>query len=248
MPLKFFIWNVNGLRSILKKKVLDDLTLEQFVQDYDIVALQETKVPDNFSFDSLFCSFKYRFSVQGPKSRAGIVIFSKIKPISVKLDPVDSINFGGRCITLEFKDFYFISVYQPNSGQNLKTLEYRNKWDYLFKKYLRTLNKKVIITGDFNVIENPQGIYNFEKTHNKLAGVTDIEMNNFKTLLREIKVKVISDKNQGFTYYSYRTNGRKYNHGMKIDFTVCSNELKIKTKVLDKITGSDHIPLSSTLT
>ena len=243
--IKIFNWNVNGLRAILKKHIINHTNFQDFIekQDYTIIALQEVKLNDKSKhiIDNIFLKYPYRYYSLTDNSRSGVVIFSKIKANKVIYDlNQKDLRFKGRCLTLEFNNFYYTNVYQPNSGDHLKNLDFRcNKWDPIFGKFILKLIKKkqVIISGDLNVVENLLGTYN-SKHYNKLAGVTQKEMNNFKLLLKDFN---IVKTNGNYTYFSYRfIKSREYNKGLAIDHFLISNNNSIdvkKIEVLSKIYG-----------
>jgi exodeoxyribonuclease-3 len=238
MFLKIFNWNVNGIRSILKKDIYKNQKIYEYTNTFDILAFQEIKVCINV-FEN-FHDFKYQYINGNCNGRGGTAILTKIKPIKVVYD-LNLLKISGRCIHLEFKEFHFITVYQVNSGSNLKTLDNRIEWDTEFYKYLKKLkNKKVIISGDFNVVYNKEGTWNFDKQYNKIAGVTKIEMDNFKKL--QTIIPIIPPKISGYTYFSYRfPKFKSLNKGMTLDY-IMSN-IKGTTTILNEIVGSDHLPI-----
>jgi len=264
MKIKICNWNINGIRSLLKKESVKKhniLSFENFCDSFDIVALQEIKVNEksvNVLYDN-FKSFKWKYYAITNNSRSGVSIFSKIKPDLIIVDPfVCSGNCLGRYIEAHFNKFILINVYQPNSGAGLKTLSFRiETWDVLFRERIRKIitenpKKEIIICGDFNVIHDPDKTYNFKSQYNKLAGVTEVEMKNFKELLKQCKlIDVFSKLFPGeikYTYFSQLFKAREYNKGMTIDY-ILSSRPKNKTaitniKIMDEIYGSDHIPIS----
>ena len=170
--MKFISWNVNGLRAVMNKdfkNIFDAL-------DADIFCLQETKLQEgqiDFAPEGYYCYWNYAEK----KGYSGTAIFSKIKPISVFLGMgIEEHDREGRVITLEFEDFYFITVYVPNSQDELKRLSYRMKWEEDFLKYIKGLEEKkpVIFCGDLNVAHKEIDLKN-PKTNRKNAGFTDEE-------------------------------------------------------------------------
>jgi exodeoxyribonuclease III len=257
--MKIISWNVNGLRAITKKHTIfnnEEGTFEEFVnqKNPDILCLSEIKM--NCKVDSLLSEilpqYKYKFWSHCSKStgRHGVAVFSKIRPISPVIDKLG--DFDGRYLELEFEKYYLVSIYAQNSGEeNLKNLELRKKWDSEFLKRVTKLKakKEVILTGDFNVVHLPIDTSNFEKQRNKVAGVTDLERNNFKNLLSKgffNVFRILHPEKIKFTYFSYRTRGRKYNSGMQIDYFLVTQKLLKYVKsinILDNIYGSDHLPI-----
>jgi exodeoxyribonuclease-3 len=242
--MKILSWNVNGLRSILKKD-LGGQSFEDLVKDYDIVALQETKLSCKVHVkccpDFLY---KYFSHCENKPGSHGVVVFSKIKPVSTE----SSIKgFSGRYLQLEFEKFYFITVYSQNSGT--VGLEKRCEWDHELYEKLKGLKKPVVICGDFNVVQLEIDTYNFKGHRNKLAGIYDIERYNFSKLLGIGFINVyrwFHPKTIGYTYFSYLFPARLRNKGLTLDYFLVSKNIikKIKSvKILGDVYGSDHVPL-----
>lgn len=260
--MKILSYNVNGLRAILKKdNIIDNKksknnTFENFItkNDFDIVCLSEIKISCQHSniLNNILPQYKYKYYniCDNTSSRNGVCIFSKIKPININYDL--NHNKEGRFIELEFEKFYLVFVYNPNSGAKLERLKFRTEdWDVQLLKKLNLLKKKkeVLLCGDLNVIPDEHGTYNFKTQHNKLAGVTDNEMNNFNKLLNNGFIN-IQPKKIKYTYFSYRFQARKYNKGMILDYFISTPKLikKIKNiKILNNIYGSDHLPILLTI-
>lgn len=147
--MKFISWNVNGLRAVMKKgfpEIFTDL-------DADIFCLQETKLQEG-QIDIDFPGYKQYWNYADKKGYSGTAIFTRIEPLSVSYGMgIDEHDHEGRLITLEFKDFYFITCYTPNSQNELVRLDYRMRWEDDFRDYLLSLNKvkPVIFCGDLNV-------------------------------------------------------------------------------------------------
>lgn len=249
-------WNVNGLRSILKKNnIFDNKSgiFEDLVSKYDIICLSETRlhVDDVRTGDplgSFLSNYKFRhYTDSGKSGYAGLVIYSKIEPIKYH-----SFQFG-RYLELEFEKVFFILVYVPNSGT---LLDYRlETWDpFLYNRIKELMSlKDVIICGDFNVIHQNNDIRHYVLKRNKVAGALDVERASYFKLLSLGLYNVFRLKYPHkiiYTYYSYRTFGRKYNSGMLIDhFLVTRNVLKnVKDiSILENIYGSDHLPITMTI-
>ena len=178
--MKFISWNVNGIRACVTKGFLD-----YFKEvDADIFCLQETKLQEGQIDLDLEGYYDY-WNYAQKKGYSGTAIFTKKKPISVSYGiDIEEHDNEGRVITLEFEDFYFITVYTPNSQSELKRLDYRMKWEDDFRKYLLKLNSKkgVIVCGDLNVAHKEIDLKN-PKTNRKNAGFTDQERNKFTELL-----------------------------------------------------------------
>lgn len=254
---KIIAWNINGIRSVIDKKYLYDLIEKE---NPDIICFGETKL----SCPITETQQKLKEKIPGYKNRyysqcgvrngySGTAIFSKKKPISVKFGMNDPLHDNeGRLITLEYKKFFLVHVYTPNSGQTLQRLEYRvNEWDVKFRKFIKKLQKekKVIVCGDLNVANEDIDIHS-PKTNKRTAGFTDEERDSFKKHLEKLKlIDTYRYKNPDkieYSYWSYRFGARKKNKGWRIDYFLVSEKLKskiVKSEILTKVEGSDHAPI-----
>lgn len=245
-------WNVNGLRSIIKKDFLKDVK----AMAPDILCLQETKAPQEEARTTLDLlsdySHVYVNSSKARKGYSGTAIISKIKPSEVTYDMgVEEHDQEGRVITAEFEQFFLITVYTPNSGEGLKRLDYRATWDEEFRKYVVSLNQKkpVIICGDLNVAHQPIDIARAKENYNKAAGYTQIEIDGFTKLLDSGFVDVfrrMHPEEVKYTYWNYMFNARARNVGWRIDYFLTSEELFSKVKeapIYNEYLGSDHCPV-----
>ena len=244
--MKLVSWNVNGLRAALKKGFVESMR----ELDPVIIGIQETKMqPGQAEVD--LPEYEEHFNSAIRKGYSGTAVFSKHKPINV------THNFGeyddeGRTIVCEFEDFYFVTVYTPNSKSELERLDYRMDWEDAFKEYMLELDKKkpVIICGDLNVAHKEIDLKN-PKTNRRNAGFTDEEREKFGKLLdagfTDTFRHLYPDKEGIYSWWSYRFNARKNNAGWRIDYFLVSNRIadKIKeAKIHTDIMGSDHCPVS----
>lgn len=245
--MKFISWNVNGLRAVMNKdfrKIFDTL-------DADIFCLQETKLQEgqiDFAPEGYHCYWNYAEK----KGYSGTAIFSKVQPISSTLGMgIEEHDREGRVITLEFEDFYFITVYVPNSQDELRRLSYRMQWEEDFLKYIKKLEEKkpVIFCGDLNVAHREIDLKN-PKTNRKNAGFTDEERACFTRLTEEGFIDTFRyfypDLEGAYSWWSYRFKAREKNAGWRIDYFVTSNALKdrlVSAKIHRDIFGSDHCPV-----
>ena len=243
-------WNINGLRAIVKKNFFKDLKK----LNPDILCLQETKAQDDLVIKELSLLNNYYIYVNSAnkKGYSGTATLSKSKPISVQNDMgIDTHDYEGRVICLEYPNFYLVNVYVPNSGQQLERLDYRKKWDSDFLNYLTNLKKTkpLIIAGDFNVAHKPIDLKNDKANYNKTAGYTQIEIDGMSSMINAGFVDVFRHlhPNQiAYTYWSYRFKARERNIGWRIDYFLISSMLKnnIKTtSILSDYYGSDHCPI-----
>ncbi|MBN8047894.1 MULTISPECIES: exodeoxyribonuclease III [Paraclostridium] len=245
--MKFISWNVNGLRACVTKGFM-----EFFKEiDADIFCLQETKLQEGQIDLDLEGYYDY-WNYAQKKGYSGTAIFSKNKALDVKYGiGIEEHDNEGRVITLEFEDFYFVTVYTPNSQQGLKRLEYRMQWEDDFRDYLNRLDeiKPVIMCGDLNVAHTEIDLKN-PKTNRKNAGFTDDERNKFTDFLNSGFIDTYRffnpDKEGVYSWWSYRFNARNNNAGWRIDYFCASNKLKdrlVSADIHTEILGSDHCPV-----
>lgn len=249
--MKFISWNVNGIRACVTKGFLD-----YFKEvDADIFCLQETKLQEGQIDLNLEGYYEY-WNYAQKKGYSGTAIFTKKKPISAAYGiDIEEHDNEGRVITLEFEDFYFITVYTPNSQSELKRLDYRMKWEDDFREYLKKLDsiKPVIVCGDLNVAHKEIDLKN-PKTNRKNAGFTDEEREKLTILLDNGFIDTYRhfnpDKEGIYSWWSYRFNARKNNSGWRIDYFLASEKLKdrlVSADIHTEILGSDHCPVELVL-
>lgn len=245
--MKLISWNVNSLRACVKKGFLDYFKSE----DADIFCLQETKLQEGQIDLDLEGYFQY-WNYAEKKGYSGTAIFTKKEPLNVYYGiNMEHHDKEGRVITLEFEDFFMVTVYTPNSQSELARLEYRMEWEDDFRNYLLELSSKkgVVVCGDLNVAHKEIDLKN-PKTNRKNAGFTDEERDKFSTLLSSGFIDTFRyfnpDLEGVYSWWSYRFNARKNNAGWRIDYFLVSNNLedRIKEAFIDtEILGSDHCPV-----
>ncbi|AKA68336.1 exodeoxyribonuclease III [Clostridium scatologenes] len=245
--MKLISWNVNGIRACVTKGFLDYFKETQA----DIFSIQECKLQEGQIKLDLDGYHQY-WNYAEKKGYSGTAIFTKKKPLSFKYGiGIDEHDKEGRVITLEFDDFYMVTVYTPNSKEQLARLEYRMKWEDDFRCYLKSLekNKPVIMCGDLNVAHKEIDLKN-PKTNRKNAGFTDEEREKFTELLKNGFIDTYRyfnpDKQGVYSWWSYRFNARKNNAGWRIDYFCVSDCLKerlISVDIHTQVLGSDHCPV-----
>ncbi|SHE92998.1 exodeoxyribonuclease III [Clostridium fallax] len=245
--MKLISWNVNGLRACVQKGFIDYFNKE----DADIFCVQETKLQKG-QIDLQLEGYHQYWNYAEKKGYSGTAIFTKREPISVNYGiGIEEHDKEGRVITLEFDDYYVVTVYTPNSKQKLERLDYRVKWEEDFRIYLKNLDDKkpVIICGDLNVAHKEIDLKN-PKNNRKNAGFTDEEREEFTKLLDDGFIDTFRylypDKEGIYSWWSYRFNARKNNAGWRIDYFVVSNRLKERienAEIHTEILGSDHCPV-----
>ena len=245
--VKFCNWNVNGLRAILSKgNFMDFLKKEK----PDILAVEETKMQESqleMNFDGYY---RYMNSAER-KGYSGTMVLTKEKPLKVTYDIKGKDHpKEGRVITLEFKDYYFVCAYVPNSKDGLLRIDYRMHWEDDLRKHLKSLDKKkpVVYTGDLNVAHNEIDLKNPETNHES-AGFSDQEREAFTKLLEsgfKDTFRELYPKKVKYSWWSYRMRARERGVGWRIDYFVVSNRLMKKVKdslIYDNVEGSDHCPV-----
>lgn len=245
--MKLISWNVNGLRACMKKG-FEDFFKES---DADIFCVQETKLQEgqiDFCPEGYECYWNYAEK----KGYSGTAVFTKKKPLEVVYGiGIDEHDHEGRVITLEYEDFYFVTVYTPNSQSELARLDYRMRWEDAFRDYLKELDahKPVIVTGDMNVAHEEIDLKN-PKTNKKNAGFTQEERDKFTELLDAGFVDSFRyfypDKTGAYSWWSYRFKAREKDAGWRIDYFVVSERIKEQMKdalIYKEVMGSDHCPV-----
>lgn len=244
---KMISWNVNGLRAIVGKGFIDIFN----ELDADIFCLQETKLQAG-QIDLDLPGYHQYWNYAEKKGYSGTAIFTKEEPLSVAYGiGIEEHDKEGRVITLEFNDYYVITVYTPNSKTELARLDYRMTWEDSFRSYLKGLeeNKPVIVCGDLNVAHKEIDLKN-PKTNRKNAGFTDEERNKFTELLNSGFIDTFRffypDQEGIYSWWSYRFKAREKNAGWRIDYFITSESLKdrlLGAKIHTDIFGSDHCPV-----
>ncbi len=250
--MKAISWNVNGIRACVQKGFIEFFESEKA----DIFAIQETKLQAG-QIELDFPGYYQYWNYAQKKGYSGTAVFSKEKPISVQYGlGVEEHDQEGRVITLEFETFYFVTVYTPNSKQELERLEYRMVWEDTFKEYLLTLNEKkpVMVCGDLNVAHKEIDLKNPKSNHHN-AGFTDEERDKFSVLLdvgfTDTFRYFFPEQTLVYSWWSYRFQARAKNAGWRIDYFLVSQSFEEKllgAKIHTEITGSDHCPVEVTFT
>lgn len=244
-------FNVNGIRSIIKKDFVKDIRLLA----PDILCLQETKASVEEVRSALELLPEYKTFVNSCKTRkgySGTTILAKREPISVVCDMnVEEHDQEGRVMAAEFDTFFLVTVYTPNSGEGLKRLDYREKWDEEFRRYVVSLKEKkpVIICGDLNVAHQPIDIARAKENYNRSAGYTQREIDGFTKLLESGFIDTFRrfyPEEVKYTYWNVMFNSRARNVGWRIDYFLVTESIIGNVKdamIYDHVLGSDHCPV-----
>ena len=245
--MKLISWNVNGLRACLGKGFLDFFNAE----NADVFCLQETKMqPGQADLD--LPGYEQYWNSAVRKGYSGTAVFTRIPPLStaygIGLPEQDS---EGRAITLEFEDFYLVTVYTPNAQRELTRLDYRMEWEDAFRAYVKALDEKkpVVICGDLNVAHEEIDLKN-PKPNRGNAGFTDEERQKLTELLASGFVDsfraLYPDAVGAYSWWSYMYHARANNAGWRIDYFLVSERLRGEirdSRIRAEIFGSDHCPV-----
>ncbi len=249
--MKLISWNVNGLRACVQKGFLD------FFKeiDADIFCIQESKLQEG-QIDLELEGYHQYWNYAQKKGYSGTAVFAKEEPMNVICGMgIEEHDKEGRMITLEYPEIYMVTVYTPNSQNELKRLSYRMQWETDFLAYLKELEKKkpVIFCGDMNVAHQEIDLKN-PKNNRKNAGFTDEERQKFTELMKAgfmDTFRYFYPEQEGvYSWWSYRFRAREKNAGWRIDYFCVSESLKeklIDAKIHTEVFGSDHCPVELTV-
>lgn len=245
--MKLISWNVNGIRAAIGKGFAS--FFEQI--DADIFCIQETKMQEG-QMDLNFAGYTTYLNSAIKKGYSGTAIFTKEKPLSVTYGiGKEEHDQEGRVITAEYKEFYLVNCYTPNSKRELERLDYRMVWEDEMRNYLKKLDatKPVILCGDLNVAHEEIDIKN-PKTNHHNAGFTDEERNKMTELLTagftDSFRHLYPTKTDSYTWWSYMRDARSKNVGWRIDYFIVSNRIAKniqESTIYSEIMGSDHCPV-----
>jgi exodeoxyribonuclease-3 len=250
--MKLISFNVNGIRAVTKKDFFKDLE----TMNPDILCLQETKAQDDQVAEALEPVSGYHIYSNSAEKKgySGTAILSKTKPISVSKDiGVAKHDTEGRVLCLEYDKFFLVNVYVPNSGNDLKRLDYRQDWDKAFYNYLKELEKTkpVIVCGDFNVAHKEIDLARPKPNYNKSAGYMQEEIDGMDRYTQGGLVDTFRhfypDEKDKYSWWSYRAGARGKNIGWRIDYFLVSESFIDSVKsasIMNEIMGSDHCPIS----
>ncbi len=246
--MKLISWNVNGLRAAVGKGFLDFFASA----DADVLALQETKLQAgqiDFAPQGYGCFWHHAEK----KGYSGTAVFTRFKPLRVSygMDMGERFEGEGRVITLDMGEFYFVTVYTPNSRRELERLSYRCEWEDAFRAYVKSLDadKPVVICGDLNVAHREIDLKN-PKSNRGNAGFTDEEREKMTLLLDsgfcDTFRTLHPDVTDAYTWWSYMGRAREKNVGWRIDYFLVSVRLMPRVRyagIMPEVMGSDHCPV-----
>jgi len=244
--MKFISWNVNGLRACVGK----DFSQSFESLNADFFCLQETKMQAG-QLELQFPGYTSYWNYAEKKGYSGTAIYTRKEPLAVTCGiGIDEHDHEGRVITLEYDKFFLVTVYTPNSQEELRRLDYRMTWEDAFQAYLHQLDAKkpVIVCGDMNVAHQEIDLKN-PKTNRRSAGFTDEERSKMTQLLNNgftDTFRTLHPEQITYSYWSYRFRAREKNAGWRIDYFLISDRLKPQLKgasIHTEIYGSDHCPV-----
>ena len=249
--MKFISWNVNGLRACYGKGFEEAFR----TLDADFFCLQETKMQEG-QLDAAFEGYRSYWNYAEKKGYSGTAVFTRREPLAVTYGlGAEEHDREGRVITLEMEDFFLVTVYTPNSQDELRRLDYRMEWEDAFRQYLLGLDarKPVVVCGDLNVAHREIDLKN-PKANRRNAGFTDEERGKFQALLDAGFVDTFRyfypDLEGIYSWWSYRFRAREKNAGWRIDYFLVSARLTERlqeAKIHTEIYGSDHCPVEVVL-
>ena len=244
---RYLSWNVNGLRAVQKKGFVESV----MPLNADCICLQETKLQEGQT-DLILPGYESYWSYAERKGYSGTAIFTRKKPLSVRYNlGIPEHDTEGRAITLEFADHYLVCVYTPNAQDGLRRIDYRMQWEDAFRTYLCELDrtKPVIACGDMNVAHEEIDLKN-PKTNIGNPGFSYEERGKFTELLAAGFTDsfrwMYPDRENAYSWWSYRAAARERNVGWRIDYFVISDRLRDAVQeafILPEVMGSDHCPV-----
>ena len=251
--IKILSYNINGIRAALRKNLLE------WLKDYnpDIVCFQEIKANEDQFDKSKFTDLGYHsywFSAQ-KKGYSGVGIITKMKPLNVEYGTgIDYMDFEGRNLRIDFKDFSVMSLYLP-SGTNINRLAFKFQYMDDFKAYINNLTSNVpnlIIGGDFNICHKAIDIHDPIRNA-KVSGFLPKERDWIDNFINDGFVdsfRIFNNKPHKYSWWSYRANSRNNNKGWRIDYLLAAEKLKkniLESYILDDVVHSDHCPIGLNL-
>ena len=246
--MKLVSWNLNGIRAVEKKGL--STILEHI--NADIIGFQETKAQDDQVLEALKEVSGYHIFSNSAvkKGYSGTAILSKKEPIKVTYGlGIEEHDQEGRLICAEYEDFYYITVYVPNSGNGLVRLKYRTKWDNDLLEFVNSKEKPVFLCGDLNVAHQELDLKNPKSNYNKTAGYTQFEidgMTNYMNSGFTDTFRHFYPQEIKYSWWSYRFSARLKNIGWRLDYFLASKEALNMVNdafILNDVMGSDHCPV-----
>lgn len=253
--MKIISWNVNGIRAVAKKNFFSEVES----MDPEILCIQETKAQDEQVAETLVpcSSYKVYSNSAVKKGYSGTAILSRTEPLKVFRDMgISEHDAEGRILGMEFDSWFLVNVYVPNSGNDLKKLDYRQRWDQDFYRFLKKLEKEkpVIVCGDFNVAHKDIDLARPKPNYNKSAGYMQEEIDGMDRYTEggflDSFRHFYPEKTEAYSWWSFRAGARGKNVGWRIDYFLVSPGILSSLEaayILNEVMGSDHCPVGITL-
>jgi exodeoxyribonuclease-3 len=250
--MHLYSWNVNGIRAAVKKGFVD--TVNDALDAPDVLCLQETKAQDDQVKEALEGLDGYHIYSNSAEKKgySGVAVLTKAEPSEVRHGMgIEEHDNEGRVLSLRFADFWLVTVYTPNSQNELKRLDYRKTWDKAFLDHLKSLEETapVVCCGDLNVAHQEIDIARPKSNYNKSAGYTQDEIDGLSRILENGFIdtyRTLHPETVKYSWWSFRANARAKNIGWRIDYFLTSASLKSNVKsavIRDEVMGSDHCPI-----
>lgn len=245
--VKIVSWNVNGIRSVLKKNFLEFLEKEA----PDVLCLQEVKAGPNDVEQLWPAGYTTYWNSAKKKGYSGTAVFCRQRPLNVLYGlGIEDHDQEGRLITLEYPDLFILNVYTPNSRRALERLPYRRSWNRDLQRYLCTLagRKPVVACGDLNVAHTSLDICH-PKPNEGSPGYSEPEREDFTSLLSAGFIDSFREFEKGgghYTWWSPFSKARERNLGWRIDYVLISSSLRPRLRsafIRCEVPGSDHCPV-----
>jgi exodeoxyribonuclease-3 len=248
--MKLLSWNVNGIRAVARKEALSPY----FNMGGDVLCFQETKatVEQVKEVLSAFEGYEVYANEAEKKGYSGTAVATRVSPLSVSYGiGAPEHDKEGRVITLEFNDYFLITVYTPNSSSGLKRLPYRQEWDKAFYDFMKDLEKKkpVVVCGDLNVANTEIDLANPKSNYNKNPGFMQEEIDGIERYLQNGFIdtyRQLNPEKVKYSWWSLRAGARSRNVGWRIDYFLISESLKpsvANAEIHNQVEGSDHCPV-----
>ncbi|MEO9021122.1 MAG: exodeoxyribonuclease III [Ginsengibacter sp.] len=249
--MKIISYNVNGIRSAIRKGFIDWLK----TNPADIVCIQEAKAHeadiDLVAIES--AGYRPYFFLAQKKGYSGVGILSKIEPDNVEYGHgIEQSDFEGRVIRADFGEVSLISAYFPSGTTGEIRQSYKYIWLDNFLSYLNELKKtrkKLIICGDYNIAHEAIDIHN-PKGNIKTSGFLPEERAWMDKLLKNgftDSFRYLNKEPDQYSWWSVmRPSTRLENKGWRIDYITVTNNLSgliSKVAIFPEVKHSDHCPV-----
>mgnify|MGYP001163736864 FL=1 len=243
-------YNINGIRAALRKD------FDNWLQstNADIICLQEIKANTNQFDESVFLDLGYHcyWHSSQKKGYSGVAILCKNKPKHIEYGcGIEDIDFEGRIIRVDFKEYSVMSVYFPSGSSGDIRQEFKMYFLDQFQSYVNELRKEIpnlILCGDYNICHQAIDIHNPVRLKNTSGFLPEERqwVSDFLSTGFIDPFRYLNKDPHHYTWWSYRANARAKNLGWRIDYQMISKTLLSKLKrcqILSSAVHSDHCPV-----